>query len=71
LAELLQDLMKETGSLDGTGFDGNDLDQLLADLQVPDFDPGTEDDQGKLDQLEPKWVACPHCGKEFDLREQA
>jgi ParB-like chromosome segregation protein Spo0J len=71
LAELLQDLIKQTGSLDGTGFDGNDLDELLADLQVPDFEPGTEDDQGKLDQLEPKWVACPHCGKEFDLREQA
>jgi ParB-like chromosome segregation protein Spo0J len=38
LAELLQDLIKETGSLDGTGFDGDALDELLADLQVPDDD---------------------------------
>ena len=41
----------------------------LAELQ-PDFAPGTEDDQGQLDQLEPKMVTCPHCRKEFDCREQ-
>lgn len=40
------------------------------DLTVPDFDPGTEDDQGNLDELDPKIVECPHCGQEFDLREQ-
>lgn len=40
------------------------------DLTVPDFDPGTEDDQGNLDKLDPKIVECPHCGQEFDLREQ-
>ena len=44
--------------------------ELQALLDTPDFDPTSENDQGKLDQLEPKWVACPHCGKEFDLREQ-
>jgi len=38
--------------------------------EMPDFAPGTEEDQGKLDQLEPKIVKCPHCGEEFDLREQ-
>ena len=51
-----------------TGFGEQELGALL---KIPDFEPGTEDDQGKLDQLEPKWCACPHCGKEFDLREQS
>jgi ParB-like chromosome segregation protein Spo0J len=48
-----------------TGFDGAEI----AALQVPDFAPATEDEQGKLDELEPKWIACPHCGKEFDARD--
>ena len=43
----------------------------LADLlNQSDFEPGTEGDQGQLDQLEPKIVTCPHCRKEFDCREQ-
>lgn len=50
--------------LDLTGFTAEEIDAL-----TPDFEPGTEDDQGKLDQLDPKWIACPHCGKEFDARE--
>ena len=47
--------------------DEESLDKLMIE---PEFDPATEDEQGKLDQREPKWVACPHCGKEFDLCEQ-
>ena len=50
-----------------TGFGEQELNALF---EIPDFEPGTEEDQGKLDELEPKWCACPHCGKEFDLREQ-
>ena len=34
----------------------------------PDFQPGTEDDQGKLDELAPKNVKCPHCNQVFDSR---
>jgi len=33
------------------------------------FAPATEEEQGKLDELDPKWIACPHCGKEFDARQ--
>jgi ParB-like chromosome segregation protein Spo0J len=51
--------------LDLTGFT---TDEILA-LKTPDFEPATEQEQGKLDQLDPKWIACPHCGKEFDARE--
>jgi ParB-like chromosome segregation protein Spo0J len=58
--------IKELGfDLDLTGFAAEDIQAL----QTPDFEPGTEDDQGKLDQLDPKYIACPHCGKEFDSRE--
>jgi hypothetical protein len=48
---------------------GFDTDELQKLLDVPDFEPATEDDQGKLDELDPKWIACPHCGKEFDARQ--
>jgi ParB family chromosome partitioning protein len=51
--------------LDLTGFTADHI----AALQTPDFEPGTEDDQGKLDELDPKWISCPHCGKEFDARQ--
>ena len=49
-----------------TGFSEEDL---LAMMKEPNFEPGTEDDQGKLDELAPKMVTCPHCSAEWDLRE--
>ena len=51
-------------------FDVSWLNDLgLAVPEVPDFQPGTLDEQGRLDELAPKIVACPYCGKEFDLRQ--
>jgi ParB-like chromosome segregation protein Spo0J len=68
LAAQLQGLLTEDEALlDAAGFDE---DELAALLDEPDFDPGTEDDQGQLGQLEPKMVTCPHCRTEFDCREQ-
>jgi ParB-like chromosome segregation protein Spo0J len=49
------------------GFDKEELNNLLADPQ--EFDEGTIDEQGKLDELDPKMITCPHCQAEFDLRE--
>ncbi len=43
------------------GFDANEL-NLAMGLGV-DFQAGTEDDQGKLDELAP--IICPSCGHEF------
>ena len=44
-----------------------DLDAWGLDIpKVPDFDAGTIDDQGSLDEIAPKFITCPHCGKEFD-----
>jgi len=37
-------------------------------LKSPDFQPGTIDDQGRLDELSPKMVKCPHCDEVFDSR---
>jgi ParB-like chromosome segregation protein Spo0J len=48
-----------------TGFDGGELSDLMFGAH---FDPGSEDDQGKLDELAPKIVKCPHCGEQFDSR---
>lgn len=49
-----------------TGFDVAELANLFDDVN---FAPGSEDDQGRLDQLAPKMVTCPHCNAEWDLRE--
>jgi ParB family chromosome partitioning protein len=47
---------------------GPDFDMSLLGLQdfqldVPLFEPGTEDDQGQLDQKAP--IECPNCGHTF------
>jgi hypothetical protein len=36
---------------------------------VPEFEPGTEDDQGKLDEKKPLVTQCPNCGECFDANE--
>ena len=66
-------LKVELGELDALDFDlsltGFDVDEMAVLFDEPDFAPGTEDDQGKLDELAPKMVTCPHCAAEWDLRE--
>jgi ParB family chromosome partitioning protein len=48
------------------GFEGMQLVTFLAG--APNFEPGSEDKQGRLDQPAPMPVKCPHCGNEFDAR---
>ena len=48
------------------GFDADELQKLVEDVS---FEHATEDDQGKLDELDPKWICCPKCGSEFDARQ--
>jgi hypothetical protein len=62
----LEDLAGDFGEL--MGFSEDDLVALL-NSEEPNFEPGTESDQGKLDELAPKMVTCPHCQTEWDLRE--
>jgi ParB-like chromosome segregation protein Spo0J len=68
------DLLKiELQELNEQGFDltitGFDLGELTSLFDEPNFDAGSENDQGKLDELSPKIVQCPHCGQEYDLRQ--
>ena len=62
----LSDLQAEGFDLTLTGFELGEVSALFYDK---DFAPGTEGDQGRLDELAPKIVQCPHCGQDFDLRE--
>jgi hypothetical protein len=43
---------------------------LPGELMDSNFEPGTIDEQGQLDELEPKLVTCPNCKTEFDCRGQ-
>lgn len=64
----LRTLDDESFNLSLLGFDETELGNLILDVN---FEAGTEDDQGKLDQLDPKMVICPNCQHEFDSREAA
>lgn len=66
LAMELIDLQAVDFDVSLTGFSVDEVDILV---NGPSFAPGSEDDQGKLDELAPKIVTCPHCGGEWDLRE--
>ena len=66
LAETLRALQSEEFDIEAAGFTGDEVDQLIEKLAseiVPDFQPGTIDDQGRLD--EKAKTTCPECGHEF------
>ena len=62
---VLKDLLAEIddGALDMelTGFEQIELDDLFG--RDPGFKPGSQDEQGRLDQRTP--IKCPECGAEF------
>lgn len=41
---------------------------IVFNLDPGAFEPGSEDEQGKLDVLDPKIIKCPHCEEDFDCR---
>lgn len=63
LAELLAELANTEAGLTGTGFDGDDLDALIADLAGPQFDP---DPEPTNDGAGTEHLTCPHCGESFN-----
>lgn len=69
VANLLSELAETEGGLTGTGYDGDDLDTLLADLATNQFKP--EGENPRLDQLDPKWATCPECGHKWDQRDSS
>ena len=62
----LKELEALNFDLNLTGFNLGELTDLFFD---PNFDAGSKDEQGKLDELDPKIINCPHCGQDFDLRK--
>jgi DNA methylase N-4/N-6 len=49
------------------GFEEKELEDLVKEI---DFQPVSEEEQPRLDKLDPKYITCPHCGEVFDAREQ-
>lgn len=64
----LQELEGMDFDLSLTGFNFDELGDLLVEDEEMEFEPATEEEQGKLDELEPKMVNCPHCDRDFDSR---
>ena len=62
LAIELSDLREMDFDLSLTGFDGEEIERALNPPEI-DFEPGTEDDQGRLDEKTP--IECPHCHQTF------
>jgi ParB-like chromosome segregation protein Spo0J len=58
----LADLREADFDLGVMGFDAEAIEAMLNPPE-PDFEPGTEQDQGKLDEKSP--IECPHCHKFF------
>lgn len=61
LADLLQSIQADTGTLSGTGFDQDALDNLLADLAAP---AAPEAFQEVGEGIETQHI-CPKCGYRF------
>jgi hypothetical protein len=65
LAELLVELATSTErALAGTGYDAQDLERIIADLQAPlAFTPLDVSDSPRLDERAPvPMMVCPECG---------
>jgi len=64
---MLKDILEEidTGDLDMeiTGFGMDEVAIMMEQTGDPNFVPGDENDQGKLDEKTP--INCPSCGHEF------
>lgn len=55
--------------LDVNGFDLDLLGVHGLDLEPISFDPGNENEQGKLDRLDPKMIECCKCKEIIDVRQ--
>ena len=63
----------ELGELSDSDFNlplmGFDEFEIAEIMNGANFDPGDEDDQGRLDELDPIIIKCPHCGEKFNTRD--
>jgi ParB-like chromosome segregation protein Spo0J len=56
-------LSLEFSDILGAGFDLELTGFAPGETSTPNFEPGTEDDQGRLDEKQK--ATCPNCGHEF------
>ncbi|AWX56895.1 transcriptional regulator [Brevibacillus brevis] len=66
LTRLLVELQQVGVDIALSGFDDVDLKQMVGEIEIPNFEAGTVEDQGDLGVLSSKLVICPHCGEEFE-----
>jgi len=59
----LEQLQEEDYDLELTGFEDDELEDYLGELEVPDFEPEGEEEQSSLDETGN--VECPECGNNF------
>lgn len=45
------------------GFEQDEVDEILGEMETPEFDPVDEDEQPRLDETDP--TVCPECGHEW------
>ena len=63
LKDLIEELDTGDIDLDIIGFGNDEIASLMEQTADPNFAPGSETDQGKLDEKTP--ITCPSCGHEF------
>jgi ParB-like chromosome segregation protein Spo0J len=59
----LADLKELDVDLPSLGFDTDEMNAILQSEDIPDFEPASADEQGRLD--EKATVCCPECGHVF------
>lgn len=71
LAEMLDEMRRNRpdDGLAGTGYSPAQVDDLLAEIRPPQFDPVDPSEQPRLDRTAP--VSCPNCGHEFQVPSRA
>jgi ParB-like chromosome segregation protein Spo0J len=67
LAALLSELALTDGGLSGTGFDGDDLDDLIGRVAGEDFS-GKNKEIKTESLINEGSLACPRCGFEFEVK---
>ena len=50
--------------IDNLGFDDDEIDEFIGEMEVPDFEPVDEEEQPDLDET--NQAECPECGHEFN-----
>lgn len=70
LAELLQEILADAGTLQGTGYDGDALDELLRDLEPKAPEPGAGEPGAVIPERYDVLVECHTEAEQYALLER-